>query len=194
MFDLVSSMIKAMEEAGGPWGAPQGHGQGPAEAVERLVACESAQELEREISGLVGGLCARAREELARRGRGRHREGARRLSERVLEEVSRRFSDPGLDISALGRLLEINPITLSRVFHEETGQGLLDHINRVRIERAKTLMRESADEPLEEICRRVGYGSSKTFTRAFKRREGVTPGRYRASLAPAAPAGQADRR
>lgn len=192
MFDLVSTMIKAMEETEGVTRKALAEPGGPGDPIERLMACESAQELERGLVALVEARCAGVREELARRSRGRHREGARRLSERVLEEVSRGFADPGLDISALARSFEVNPITLSRIFHEETGESLLDHINRVRIERAKDLMRELPDEPIEEIGRRVGYGSSKTFTRAFKRREGVTPGRYRASLAAAAAAGRAE--
>ncbi len=191
MFDLVSTMIKAMEELGS--GSPEAPAGGASDPVERLAACESAQELERELIALVEARCAEVREDLARRSRARHREGARQLSERVVEEVSRRLADPGLDISALGRSFEINPITLSRLFHEETGEGLLDHINRVRIERAKELMRGLPDEPIEEIGRKVGYGSSKTFTRAFKRREGVTPGRYKASLSAPAPAGRPER-
>ncbi len=190
MFDLVSTMIKVMGETEDGPGRPAEAASG--DPVERLIACESAQDLERELVAFVEARCARTREEMARRSRGRRREGARRVSERVLEDVSRGFADPGLDISALARSLEINPITLSRVFHEETGEGLMDHINRVRIERAKLLMRESPDEPLEEICRKVGYGSSRTFTRAFKKREGVTPGRYKASLSAAAPAPRAD--
>ncbi len=191
MFDLVSTMIKAMQELGsGSVEAPAGGGPG---AVERLMACESAQELERELIALVEARCTEVREALARRSRARHREGARRVSERVVEEVARRFADPLLDISALARSMEMNPITLSRVFHEETGEGLLDHINRVRIERAKELMREMPDDPIEEICREVGYGSSKTFTRTFKKREGVTPGLYKASLAASGPGRRPDR-
>ncbi len=190
MADLTSTMVKAMEETGdeGFGRAVEAAAEGPADPIERLMACESAQELERELIVLVEARCARVREELARRSRGRHRESARRLSERVVEEVARRFADPGLDINALARSLDANPISLSRLFHEETGVSLLDHINRVRIERAKDLMHELPDEPIEEIGRRAGYGSAKTFTRAFKRREGVTPGRYRASLQTAATA------
>ena len=195
MFDLVSTMIKATEEMG-EQGAGRPAEPGPdglPDPVERLVACESAQELERELIALVETRCAAVREDLARRSRARHRESGRRLSERVLEEVSRRVADPGLDIAALARSLEMNPISLSRVFHEETGESLLDHINRVRIERAKALMREVPGDPVEEIGRKVGYGSAKTFTRAFKKREGVTPGRYKASLSAPAPAGRAGR-
>jgi len=184
MFDVASTMIKAVDEIGDEGiGPTSSAGDSPgADPVERLVACETAQELERELIALVEARCAAVHEEMARRGRGRHRETARRLTENVAELVARQFADPGLDISALARTFDVHPISLSRIFAEETGEGLLDRINRVRIERAKALMSEDPSEPLEEICRKVGYGSTRTFTRAFKRREGVTPGLYKASL------------
>jgi two-component system, response regulator YesN len=182
MYDLASTMIKALEESGdtGRTG-PEG---GLADPVERLAACETAQELEREIRLLLSSRCAAVREDLARRGRAGHR--ARQLSEQVAERVAAEYADPLLDIGALARAFDVHPISLSRIYHEETGEGLLDAINRVRIERAKALMRERPDDPLEETGRCVGYGSTRTFTRAFCKREGVTPGRYKASLQAAA--------
>jgi two-component system, response regulator YesN len=182
MHDLASTMIKALEESGdtGRTGPEGGAAEGGADPVERLAACETAQELEREIRLLLSSRCTAVREELARRGRAGHR--ARRLSEQVAEKVASDYADPLLDIGALARAFDVHPISLSRIYHEETGEGLLEAINRVRIERAKALMQERPADPLEEIGRCVGYGSTRTFTRAFRRREGVTPGRYKASL------------
>ena len=42
----------------------------------------------------------------------------------------------------------------------------------------ETMLRDTRD-PIAEICRQVGYGDIKHFTRTFKAETGVTPGEYR---------------
>lgn len=70
-----------------------------------------------------------------------------------------------------------NPKYISRVFKEETGEGILDYVNRQRIRKAQVLMR-SENMTLEQIGSTVGYASSKTFRRAFQKETGVMPGDY----------------
>lgn len=68
--------------------------------------------------------------------------------------------------------------TLSGMFKFETGVPLGKYIRGVRMNAAKELL---ADTNLNtrEIGEMVGYGDAASFTKAFKRCVGVTPGRYR---------------
>ena len=64
------------------------------------------------------------------------------------------------------------------MFKFETGVPLGKYIRGVRMNAAKELL---ADTNLNtrEIGEMVGYGDAASFTKAFKRCVGVTPGRYR---------------
>ncbi|HZG87782.1 AraC family transcriptional regulator [Paenibacillus sp.] len=69
------------------------------------------------------------------------------------------------------------PYTLSKWFKQTTGVNFIDYLTNVRIERAKTLLRES-DKKINDIAEAVGYQQSY-FNRIFKKQVGVTPGQYR---------------
>lgn len=68
-----------------------------------------------------------------------------------------------------------------------TGCSPLDYLARVRMERAKTLLRES-DLKIIEIALECGFGSSQYFANTFRRATGLTPTEFRKQRAgPAAP-------
>lgn len=66
----------------------------------------------------------------------------------------------------------------STLFKKETGEGFAKYLARVRMEEAKGLLRETR-LPVLEICKRVGYGDIKHFTRTFRAETGLTPGEFR---------------
>ena len=74
----------------------------------------------------------------------------------------------------------MNASYFSRLFKKETGEGVIDYINKVRIERAKVLLRNT-DLKSSEICSMVGVLDSKYFSKLFKKMEGLTPSEYRDS-------------
>ena len=76
--------------------------------------------------------------------------------------------------------------TLKRRFKAATGLAIIDYVQNLRIEEAKRLL-ESSDEAADEIGCAVGYEDPSFFRRLFKRRTGVTPGRYRRAFQPHPP-------
>ncbi|WP_168119881.1 AraC family transcriptional regulator [Paenibacillus sp. HB172176] len=66
---------------------------------------------------------------------------------------------------------------LSKVFKKETGSNFTEYLTELRMEKAKSLLRES-DIMINEISLLVGYQPSY-FIRLFKKLEGITPGRFR---------------
>jgi transcriptional regulator GlxA family with amidase domain len=73
--------------------------------------------------------------------------------------------------------------TLKRRFKQATGLALIDYVQNLRIEAAKHLL-ESSDQAVDEIGFAVGYEDPSFFRRLFRRRTGVTPGRYRRVFQP----------
>lgn len=66
----------------------------------------------------------------------------------------------------------------STLFKKETGEGFAKYLAKVRMEEAKGLLRETR-LPVAEVCRRVGYGDIKHFTRTFRAETGITPSEFR---------------
>lgn len=72
----------------------------------------------------------------------------------------------------------MNPNYLSRFFRDNTGHKLHDYITDMRLGTAERLLR-SSNRKINEIAHCVGYDSSHTFIRAFRRQFGCTPADYR---------------
>jgi len=89
--------------------------------------------------------------------------------------------NPQIHIPALVDQLPISRRTLERRFREEVGHSLLEEIQRVRIDHAKLLLRETG-LGVAEIAWTCGMQDVRRFSELFKRREHVTPSRFRSSL------------
>ena len=67
---------------------------------------------------------------------------------------------------------------LHKAFIEHLGRTPGHELRRLRIERAKKLLRES-DDKIEVVARQCGYQSSNSFTVAFKQATGQAPKQFR---------------
>ena len=68
---------------------------------------------------------------------------------------------------------------LSRYINQEFGIGFGDLLNRIRLDNAKKLIISEQQLCISKVAEMTGYSSVNSFTRTFKRAEGVTPGKYR---------------
>ncbi|MDO4274047.1 MAG: response regulator [Eubacteriales bacterium] len=75
-------------------------------------------------------------------------------------------------------LFYLNRSYLSTLFKARTGQKFIDHLNEIRIEKAKELLAAS-DKKMYQISKSVGYDNVKYFFRIFKKKTGLTPEQYR---------------
>ena len=65
-----------------------------------------------------------------------------------------------------------------RLFREVYGTTVIDFLNSLRIDRAKSLL-ESTDKSIKEISICCGFSDDKYFLRVFKDKTGTTPKSYR---------------
>ena len=65
-----------------------------------------------------------------------------------------------------------------RIIKEELGCTFTEYVNRLRIERSKTLLRGTG-MPIAEIACAVGFDDQSYFTRIFKKQTGMAPGKSR---------------
>ncbi|WP_169082479.1 response regulator [Paenibacillus sp. PL91] len=100
-----------------------------------------------------------------------------RTVEKVVDFIRKNYAkDISLDDVAVHAQMSSN--YLSTFFKQETGETFIEHLTRLRVDKAKTLMM-NAQLRLYEIAQMVGYQDVKYFSRLFKRAVGVTPAEYR---------------
>lgn len=103
-----------------------------------------------------------------------------RLVQDALFFLGSNYASP-VRISDLAARLQVSQQYLGRLFKAETGVSPMRYLNRLRIEKAKELMRSSAMN-ISEAALAVGFENIYYFSRLFKQHEGMSPSAYRAWL------------
>jgi AraC family L-rhamnose operon regulatory protein RhaS len=86
--------------------------------------------------------------------------------------------DQQWSLNEMAKLCGVQRSQLNTIVQKLTGCTPLEYIGRLRIERAKTLLRES-DLKVIDIAFECGFGSSQYFSNTFRHAVGVTPSSYR---------------
>jgi AraC family transcriptional regulator len=141
-----------------------------------LIATKIARELEAPdsftplaIEGLALELAAAARR-LAGPGAPHWLRSARELAlARALEPVS---------VVEIAAELDVDPRLLARGFHEHFGASIGDYVRNARLDWAAARLVQT-DAPLATLALEAGFADQSHFTRSFKRRTGLPPGKYR---------------
>lgn len=109
----------------------------------------------------------------------RHDEAGRALLRNVNNYLRRCFSEESPPhVSELAVMLDYSVGGLSRLFRARTGVKLSDYFKDQQIACAKRLLR-SRRYSVTRIAGKSGFGTERTFFRAFKQRTGMTPDQYR---------------
>ncbi|MHC1692332.1 MAG: helix-turn-helix domain-containing protein [Sphaerochaetaceae bacterium] len=97
--------------------------------------------------------------------------------------IDSNYMNPDLNVGLIATMMGKNLDSVSRMFTKATGTGLLDHIHAIRIQKAKGILDGNRSCTVQKVAIMVGYANCESFIRAFKRREGITPGRYKVMVA-----------
>ena len=87
-----------------------------------------------------------------------------------------------VDVRRIGRK-SITHLYLSVIFKQNFDQTFSEYLLAYRLERGKKLL-VSTGISVGEIAFQVGFNSNSYFCTAFKKREGLSPKRYREQHAP----------
>ena len=86
--------------------------------------------------------------------------------------------DENLTVEALAGHASMSPRTFARFFVRETGMTPAAYVEELRVEAAQRLL-ETSDLTVGAVAGRVGMKHPEVLHRAFQRRVGTTPDRYR---------------
>jgi AraC family transcriptional regulator len=81
-------------------------------------------------------------------------------------------------LEELGGLCGIGPRQLMRAFRATTGATVYDRLRTLQLARARLLLART-DMPLKRIAHELGYAHAASFSAAFRRDCGETPGSFR---------------
>lgn len=96
----------------------------------------------------------------------------------VINLVSQHLEEPALGTAMLAEQVGCAPDYLSSRFHRETGIPLIQHIHRLRIDKAQYLLTHSP-MIVKEIAAACGFANPDYFSRVFRKTIGQSPRAFR---------------
>lgn len=107
---------------------------------------------------------------------GRRREAEERIL-KVIRHVRENLASP-IDVEAMARVAGWAPSHFAAVFRRQTKATPLAFLNRLRVQKACRLLKET-DETIAEIAAQVGLVDPFYFSRLFRQLVGMPPSHYR---------------
>jgi two-component system, response regulator YesN len=138
-------------------------------ALEQLLKQETMADLRSFVASYLSGVCTCVQER--RSGR------ASNVIERIHLFIGEHYPE-NLTVSDVAEHVYLSPTYVSLLFKQETGDTIYEYLTKVRIEKAKELLRDPRTK-FYEVCQMIGYPNPSHFSKLFKRITGLTPSTYR---------------
>ncbi len=139
--------------------------------VTEIEAAENVEQVNALIPKMIRHYCLLVQEHSLARYSGIIRD--------CLNYIDFHYMEP-LSLESLAVHFSVNKNYLSSRFHKEVQVTVTDYINRIRVQRASSLLRQSS-LPVQQIGEQCGFADGNYFTRIFKKMQGVPPNEYRKS-------------
>lgn len=97
--------------------------------------------------------------------------------DKAVEYINKNY-DKDINLSMVSNFVSLNYSYFSQIFKEYTGESFVNYIKKIRIEKAKELLKDSPYK-VYEIGEKVGYEDTKQFTKIFRKIVGISPKEYR---------------
>jgi two-component system, response regulator YesN len=99
--------------------------------------------------------------------------------EKACKYIEKNISND-LTLQEVAEYVGMNPTYFSLLFKEEMKLSYIKYLTKLRMERAKVLLREG--NKVADVSEKVGYHTYRHFSELFKKHVGVNPGQYRDSF------------
>ncbi|MCD9021685.1 response regulator [Cohnella silvisoli] len=141
-------------------------GHSPYEAVNLLETAE-------EVKGYLVGVMLRLSELLLTSSRGKYRPEIAKAISYMRDNYA-----GNLSLEIVASVVNKNSAYFSDLFKRETDENFVVFLQKIRIEKAKTLLRTTHDK-VYDIASQVGIDNYHYFCKIFKQLTGMTPIQYR---------------
>ncbi|GIP20758.1 AraC family ligand binding domain-containing protein [Paenibacillus sp. J22TS3] len=128
-----------------------------------MIMAEAEEKL-REQSGYAGG-----------------KSGVQQVVKQMVQYMSSQYAYP-VSIEEMCASMGYNRAYLSRIFKKQIGISPVTYLLRLRIDKARELLRDRPELSVEQVAASVGLPDALYFSRQFSRLQGISPSGYRRSL------------
>lgn len=104
-------------------------------------------------------------------------EGSKHQEVKMMLELIHRNFNENLKLETLSGILNYNSAYLGKLFKNETGEYFNTYLDKVRIEKAKSLLEEGLK--VYQVAEQVGYTNVDYFHSKFRKYVGTSPSAYR---------------
>lgn len=139
--------------------------------MDRLMDCSSIEQLESEYYSITQQLSEHLLNASPQES----------MVDKIIAITQKHYLDPMFSVFYVSEQLNVSNSYVSKAFKKGTGRNMLDYVQRLRIDHAKSLMSQP-ELTLSAIATQSGFCSDVSFIRVFKKLEGVTPGKYRSHI------------
>jgi two-component system, response regulator YesN len=83
-----------------------------------------------------------------------------------------------ISVNKIAQMVYLSPNYISLIFKKETGETITDCLTKIRIDRAKSLLKDT-ELLIQQVSEMVGYEDASYFSKVFKKVTGIHPLKYR---------------
>lgn len=94
----------------------------------------------------------------------------------ILGDAARHYT-----VQQIAAASTLSPTKLKKGFKMVFGTGLFEYLETARFQKSKEMMADP-NKSLKQISKAMGYKHQNNYSRAFKKRYGITPGAWRKTL------------
>ncbi|GLX66280.1 AraC family transcriptional regulator [Paenibacillus glycanilyticus] len=110
-----------------------------------------------------------------------HLDDTEKLMQQMIHYLSTQYAQP-VSIEQMAESFGYNRAYLSRIFKRYTGETPITFLLKLRIDKARQMIREREGLTIEQIAASVGLQDSLYFSKQFRRLYGQSPSAYRESV------------
>ncbi|CUX72312.1 putative transcriptional regulatory protein pdtaR [Clostridium sp. C105KSO15] len=99
------------------------------------------------------------------------------LIDKINAYIEEHYMDQ-IGINTIADMIDISPNYLSKIYKMKTGEKFVDHLTGVRMKKAMELMSGGHTITVRDTAERVGYFSTRYFTKVFLKSTGISPSEY----------------
>lgn len=139
------------------------------ELFERLYQLETLSELEYAVTNYLLDICNKIHDKRSMK--------PKNAVERIRQVIEQKYGED-LSIEKIAEEVFLSPTYMCFFYKQETGVTVVEYLTKVRMEKAKDMLRDPSIK-FYEISNRLGYMNPSYFSKLFKKYSGVTPSAYR---------------
>jgi two-component system response regulator YesN len=96
----------------------------------------------------------------------------------VQDYITANYMNPDISLNSIAEHVYLNSAYLSKMYKKETGENYLEFLTRLRIDKAKYLLRTTHTRT-SDVGNMVGYPNPQYFATIFRKNTGLTPVDFR---------------